>query len=131
MDVNTTGSIQKLNSSNITSCEPQLSDESNSSDSDSNDPSGTMSELPASNTPYRPNLSGTTFQSRGKALFATLFQSIEQSKTTETTDNVVENDNNNNSLLENVQPSDKISHDTTHEIMNESVSFVLLKNYHL
>ncbi|CAH8440021.1 unnamed protein product [Schistosoma bovis] len=125
LDVNTTGSIQKLNSSNITSCEPQLSDESNSSDSDSNDPSGTMSELPASNTPYRPNLSGTTFQSRGKALFATLFQSIEQSKTTETTDNVVENDNNNNSLLENIQPSDKISHDTTNEIVNESNARVM------
>ncbi|CAH8483300.1 unnamed protein product [Schistosoma margrebowiei] len=123
LDVNTTGSIQKLNSSNITSCEQQLSDESYSSDSDSNDPSGIISELPASNTPYRPDPTGTTFQSRGKALFATLFQSIEQSKTIETKDNVVEN--NNNSLLENIQPSDKISHDTTNEIVNESNARVM------
>ncbi|CAI2725225.1 unnamed protein product [Schistosoma spindalis] len=123
LDVNTTGSIQKLNSSNITSCEQQLSNESYSSDSDSNDPSGILSELPASNTPYRTDLTDTTFQSRGKALFATLFQSIEQSQTTETTDNLVEN--NNNSLLEKVQPSDKISHDTTNEIVNESNARVM------
>ncbi|VDO76447.1 unnamed protein product [Schistosoma margrebowiei] len=124
LDVNTTGSIQKLNSSNITSCEQHLSDESYSSDSDNNDPSGIISELPASNTPYRPDLTGTTFQSRGKALFATLFQSIEQSKAIETKDNVVEN-NNNNSLLENIQPSDKISNDTTNEIVNESNARVM------
>ncbi|CAH8442363.1 unnamed protein product [Schistosoma rodhaini] len=123
LDVNTTGSIQKLNSSNTTSVERQLSDESNSSDSDSNDPSGTMPELCANNTPYRTEMTGTTFQSRGKALFATLFQSIEQGKTTETTDNVMKN--NNYSLIEKVQPADKISHDITNEIVDESNTRVI------
>ncbi|CAH8463443.1 unnamed protein product [Schistosoma turkestanicum] len=126
LDVNTTSSMQKLNSSNITSTGQQSSDESSSSDSDNNnDISNTISELQANSALNRTGMTGTTFQSRGKALFATLFQSIEDSKTTETTDSVQGNSGNNDSLYEKVQPSDKISSHTTNETENESTTRIM------
>ncbi|KAH8849658.1 G patch domain-containing protein 1 [Schistosoma japonicum] len=116
LDVNTTS---KQNQHSLSATEQQLSDESDSSNGD-NDAGTTIPELYI-NSSNKTDAIGTTFQSRGKALFASLFQSIE-GKTIENAENVA---NNNNNLSETLQPPDEISHDISDEINTDSTARIM------